>query len=264
MTTSDRGTTDPLDAIGATLVAAARRRRTSRLRTLRGAAATAAALAVLALTGGALAMTGTSTGVLALDRWLDTTAERHPGMAPEGRLASPEPGPTPPVPNVAPADDTSPPVKVPMGDGIEWVGVGYEARNRTICSALVDPASADDPRGGTGCLGERLLRRALASEPARLGGAGGGQVRKRGRHATVYNGVARDDVTGLTLTEPGRPPVGAVLSEPWRPRGWNGRSLRVFFAVLPLRDAGPPRLPMPFPDMRARLRDGRAVPVRHP
>jgi hypothetical protein len=182
-------------------------------------------------------------------------------MAPERGLAGPGPGATRPVPNVAPADDSSPPVKVPMGNGIEWIGIGYKSRGRTICGALVDPATVDDPRGGTGCLGERLLRRALATQPARLGGAGGARVGGRGPNTLVYKGVARDDVTALTLTPRGERPIGAVLSEPWRPRGWNGRSLRVFFAIVPLRSAAPPRLLLPFPKMRAQMRDGRTLPV---
>ncbi len=159
---------DPLGAIGASLAAAARRRTTRLRRRRRGLVATAATAATLLATGAAVAVTGTSTGVAVLDRWIGhATDPRAPGepFYPRGRSA--------PRVDRSPSGGFSPAVEIPAPGGETLVAAGYAARDGSICSVMLDSADTSKaPRGGRGCLGARLLRREprRSSRPARRRG----------------------------------------------------------------------------------------------
>lgn len=254
---------DPLGAIGASLTAAARRRSARLRRRRRGLFATTATAATLAVTGAAFAVTGTSTGIPALDRLIGEQAADDPWKGTD-RLDT---GAPPPKYDRRPLGGLSPTVEIPLPDGRHLAAAGYETRDGMICSATVDPA--DDsvkPRGGAGCTNIRILKRELRSRPARIGGGGGSPI-SPDRYG-VHVGVARGDVVGVTVGISGKPPVEAVVSGPWRPPSWNGAPLRVFFAVLPtpprdvIRSGGFHRW---FPTaIAARLADGTIVDLSGP
>jgi hypothetical protein len=254
---------DPLAAIGASLAAAASRRSARLRRRRRGLAATAATAAMLLVTGAAVAVTGTSTGVSVVDRWVghatDPRTSERP-FYPGGRSA--------PRIDRSPGGGFSPVVEIPAPGGEMLVAAGYASRDGSICSVMLDSAdTAKAPRGGRGCLGARLLRRELAERPARLGGGGGSPLPDPKVPLSVYFGVARGDVVGVTVGVRGKPPVEGVVSDAWRPPAWSGPPLRVFFAVMPapkfdrMRSHGrPPPLHRWFPsEVRARLADGTVV-----
>lgn len=249
---------DPLAAIGASLSAAARRRAVRLRRRRRGAFAALATTATLAVAGGAFAVTGISTGVPALDRAIGAHTDDDPWRGID-RLDT---GAPPPRPDRRPYGGLSPTVDIPLPDGRQLAAAGYETRDGMVCSVIVDPEdTAAEPHGGLGCTNIRILKNELRERPVRIGGGGGSPI-DPARFGTFF-GVARGDVTAVTVGVAGGPPVEAVVSDSWQPPSWNGTPLRVFFAVLP----APPREAMRpgglrrwFPTARsARLADGTVV-----
>jgi hypothetical protein len=195
--------------------------------------------ALFALAGGALALSGVSTGVPAIDRLLDGATrdvEDAPPRSPVPRF-QPQPG------------SVSPKLRFEFR-GHEYTAVGFRAEDGSVCSALVEPRSVR-ANGGIGCIGARSLRRTLAEAPGRLSGGGGGPF-------TIANGFARAEVMGLALTGAGHHGMVA-LSKPWRPAGEGGEPIRFFYVVM---DAAPgarwPLLPKGV-EIEARLADGRVV-----
>jgi len=200
----------------------------------------AAVLAALfALAGGALALSGVSTGVPAIDDLLDGATRDFADVPPGAPrpLFQPQPG------------SVSDKLKFQFR-GHEYTAVGFRAADGSVCTALVEPESKR-ANGGIGCIGAPSLRRALAQGPGRLSGGGG-------RRPTISHGFARADVVSLALTGAGRDGVVA-LSEAWRPAGEDGQPVRFFYLVTNRR-AGP-RVPL-LPDgwrIEARLADGSVV-----
>jgi hypothetical protein len=137
--------------------------------------------------------------------------------------------------------------------GHEYTAVGFRAKDGSVCSALVEPESAQ-PNGGIGCIGARSLSRALAVEPTRLSGGGGSPQ-------TILNGFARPEVVSLKLTGVG--PHGVVaLSDAWRPSGTDGEPIRFFYVVMDMDPAGPRAPLMPGGvQMEARLDDGSVIEI---
>ncbi len=191
---------------------------------------------VFALAGGALALSGVSTGVPAIDRLLDGATRDFDDVPPGA-----------PVPRFQPQrGSVSPKLRFEFR-GHEYTAVGFRAEDGSVCSALVEPESVR-ANGGIGCIGARSLRRTLAEAPARLSGGGGGPL-------TISNGFARAEVVSLALS--GRGHHGTVsLSKPWRPAGEHSEPIRFFYVVT---DATPrarwPLLPKGM-EIKARLADG--------
>jgi hypothetical protein len=254
---------DPLKAIRRELVRAARRQRSARRR--RGVLVTAvAAVGLLALTGGALAITGSATGVPAIDNWLNHADETSSKLVEER-----EPGDDgkAPVPDVTPVPGTvSNPFEISLGDGTSAKGVGYQSRDGTICAALADPGdTALPPRGGSACVGVDVLAAALAKDPVRVVGAGGLRPRgEAGSPLSILKGFATDDVRRLFVTVPGMDRVESALSDPWVPGNWHAGPLRAFFAAIDVvPSSGSPGNPLAGAKIEAQLADGRIVTI-HP
>ena len=203
----------------------------------------AAVLAGLfALAGGALALSGVSlsgesTGVPAIDGLLDG-ATRDFADVPPGS----------PRPQFQPQRGSVSEKLRFQFRAHNYTAVGFRTRDRSVCSALVEPRSKR-PNGGIGCIGARSLRRALAQGPVHLSGGGGGWP-------TIAHGFARAEVVGLALTGARRDGVVA-LSEPWRPRGPDTEPIRFFYVVTKGEPTGPraPLLPRGT-RIEARLADG--------
>jgi hypothetical protein len=200
----------------------------------------AVVVALLALAGGALALTGSlsgvSTGVPAIDGLLDGATrdfEDVPPGAPRP-LFQPQRG------------SVSDKLRFEFR-GHRYTAVGFRAKDRSVCSALVEPQSRR-ANGGIGCIGARSLRRTLAEAPARVSGGGGGPL-------TIANGFARAEVVSLALTGAGHHGTVA-LSKPWKPAGQDSEPIRFFYVVT---DAAPrarwPLLPKGV-EIEARLADG--------
>jgi hypothetical protein len=202
--------------------------------------AAAVLVGLFALAGGALALSGVTTGVPAIDRLLDG-ATRDFADVPRG---APRP--------------LFQPQRGSVSDKLSfefrrhrYTAVGFRAADGSVCTALVEPESKR-ANGGIGCIGAPSLRRALAQGPGRLSGGGG-------RRPTISHGFARADVVSLALTGAGHRGVVA-LSDAWRPAGEDGQPVRFFYLVTN-RQAGP-RLPLLPPRgwrIRARLADGSVV-----
>lgn len=196
--------------------------------------------AVFALAGGALALSGVSTGVPAIDRLLDG-ATRGVKDVPRGA----------PRPMFQPQRGSVSEKLRFQFHGHRYTAVGYRAADGSVCSALVEPGSKR-ANGGIGCIGAPSLRRTLAQGPGRLSGGGGGQQ-------TILHGFARAEVVGLALSGAGHNGVVA-LSEAWMPAGEEGQPVRFFYVVMN-RDATGPRVPLLPAGVRieARLADGSVV-----
>jgi hypothetical protein len=160
-----------------------------------------------------------------------------------------------PVPNFQPQRGSlSGKLRFQFG-GRHYTAVGFRAEDGSVCSALVDRES-ERASGGIGCIGARSLRRALALDPARLSGGGGGRP-------TIAHGFARAEVVSLALTGAGHNGVVA-LSEAWRPAGEDGEPVRFFYVVTD-REASGPRVPL-LPEgvrIEARLADGSVIELQH-
>jgi hypothetical protein len=200
----------------------------------------AVAAALLAVAGGAVALSGVGTGVPAIDRLLNG-ATRDFADVPRGA----------PRPMFRPQRGSVSDTLRFQFRGHRYTAVGYRAADGSVCSALVEPRSKR-ANGAVGCIGAPSLRRALAQDPGRLSGGGGGRQ-------TILNGFARAEVVGLALTGAGHNGVVA-LSEAWRPAGEDGQPIRFFYVVMN-RDAMGPQVPL-LPAgvrIRARLADGSVV-----
>ncbi len=196
-------------------------------------------VALFAVAGGAVALSGVGTGVPAIDRLLDG-ATRDFKDVPRGAprpLFQPQRG------------SVSGRLRFQFR-GHRYAAVGYRAADGSVCTALVEPESKR-ANGSIGCIGSPSLRRTLAQGPGRLSGGGGGRP-------TIAHGFARADVVSLALTGAGHSGV-VVLSEAWRPAGEDGQPVRFFYLVTNRR-AGVrvPLLPEGW-QIRARLADGSVV-----
>lgn len=244
---------DPLGRIGGTLRSAARRQQAARRRRRRALVSAAAAVGLLTLTGGAMAVTGGSTGVAAIDRWLAST-EEHQAADPAGGGW--------PAHDMSPVPDTlSAPFEVEIEGDAGAVAVGYRRGDGMLCAVLVDEAYRGDRPAGTTCLSRRLLVQGLEEGAARAVG-GGGRKLADGSMATVVTGFARPDVRSLRVVDPDGEPADAVLSEPWEPYAPEPPRVRVFLVVMKGPLALGPEGPAWFhSDIEARLADGRTVSV---
>jgi len=202
--------------------------------------AAAVLIALFALAGAALALSGAGTGVPAIDRLIDRATHDSKDV-----------GPGAPVPRFQPQPGSvSDKLSFQFG-GHHYTAVGFRTKDGMVCSALVEPKS-ERANGGIGCIGARSLRRALAEGPGRLSGGGGGRP-------TIANGFARAEVVSLTLTGAGDHGMVA-LSEAWRPRGPDSTPIRFFYLVMDTETAGP-RAPLLPEGLRieARLDDGSVI-----
>jgi len=215
-TMTDAGAPDWADVV---------RRATPRRPRRRVLLAAAALLAILVVAGSAIALSGGSTGIQAIDDILDRTSRPHEPGQPETGVQ--------PVPG-----SISAPLHFDL-DGEPRIAVGFQSRRQgMICSAL---ASSEERRyGGVGCLSARLLRDALSERPVHAFAGGGGP-------RPVLQGFARADVVGVAL-ENGR---RIELSEPWEPEPWRGDPIRFFYAFTAWRGAR----------IEARLANGKTVVV---
>lgn len=224
-------------------------------------AITATALALLIVTSGALALTDADTGVPAVDRFLDAASAPHETRVLDGSHDPLPPGvqaPPRPAAGLQPVrDSASPPLDVSLSDGTRALAVGYQSQGGSICAALADPrAPATELQGFVGCVDAHLLERVLRDQPARIVAMGG--ANQSGE--LVVQGVADDTVAGITVVgSAGR--VHAALSDAWKPAGWHGAPLRVFFAALGRRAAGGDPRAMTGIRLEARLDDGRSVGI---
>jgi hypothetical protein len=197
-------------------------------------------VALFAVAGGAVALSGVGTGVPAIDRLLDG-ATRDSKDVPHGAprpLFQPQRG------------SVSGKLRFQFR-GHHYTAVGYRAADGSVCSALVEPESKR-ANGAVGCIGAPSLRRTLAQAPGRLSGGGGGRP-------MILNGFARAEVVGLALTGAGHDGVVA-LSEAWTPAGEDGEPMRFFYVVMKGEPTGPsvPLLPTGV-RIKARLADGSVV-----
>jgi hypothetical protein len=206
----------------------------------------AALLGVLVVAGSAIAISGSSTGIPAIDDLLDKASRpalEAPPFAP-GRDVRPVPGS----------------ISAPLAfdsDGIRFTAVGFRSRNGMICSAQVDSAATPErPTGGVGCLSERLLRKALDDSPVHVFAGGGGAHQ-------AFQGFARADVVGLALADAGA--HGNVgLSEPWKPEPWAGEPIRFFYAIVPATEAEGSNDAAPWHvlPLKATMANGDSVEIR--
>jgi hypothetical protein len=156
-----------------------------------------------------------------------------------------------PIPDVEPlAGSVSDPLEFTVG-GTRYTAVGFQTAQSTVCATLTKVGAGMRP--STGCLRGRLLRDALARQPAHHFAGGGG-----GPDGFVRMGFARADAVELTPVERTRD-VTVILSEPWRPGPWKGEPIRFFFAFDP-DEAGPREGWQALP-LTVRLSDGRIVQV---
>lgn len=210
----------------------------------------AALLGAVAVAGSAIAISGTSTGIPAIDEMLDRTRQ-GPFEA-----ATPDSPRTEirPVPG-----SLSEPVSFDSA-GTRFTAIGFRSEQGGICAALVAPeAELDRPQGGVGCLNPRLLRRALEDSPLHIfaGGGGGGGTQQR------VQGFARADVVTVSL-EGGESSSSIALSEPWKPEPWDGEPIRFFYTLTDAPEGDDPgaRIP-PWSGLRivAHLANGESVEI---
>jgi hypothetical protein len=221
--------------------AAAHRRRRSRRRAV-GSVATAAAAACLLLV--VLLAAGGESG-----NGGDPAPSGRPSVPEDEHRGGDDPGRAPPsIPFRDPLPGSeSEPLEFTFA-GVRYTATGFRNRNNTICTTLASEVTDRDPMG---CLGDRLLRAALAQSPARLGGGGGDRP-------SVGFGFSRADVVRLAVD---RSRSRVVLSEPWRPEPWRGEPIRFFYLLVDARIDARPGTGRSLLDVpiEARLRDGRVV-----
>jgi hypothetical protein len=204
----------------------------------------AALLGLLALAGAALALTGSTTGVPAIDRLLDRGSRIHAN-------------PGEPRPSLRPRQGSvSEPLEFTVG-GTRYTAVGFRNHQDGICSALADSERVGPPQdGGVSCQSARLLRRALMERPVEFYAGGGG------RHLKLA-GFAREEVQRVVVTDP-TGPTTAKLSPPWSPEPWRTAPIRFVYLLFDA-PAGEPRPGQLFGNdlhIEAHLADGRVVEVR--
>lgn len=202
-------------------------------------------LAALAVAGSAIAISGGSTGIGAIDELLDRASRPSEEAAPN-----------------APRNDVRPvpgSISEPLTlehDGADYIAVGFRSRQGLICSALVDsPATLDRLYGGVGCLAERGLRQALDESPVHVFAGGGGEPRS-------VQGFARADVVSISPADgDGSSTVG--LSEPWKPEPWAGEPIRFVYTLTTQRAGSDPAGVPPWRGLRleAQLANGESVEI---
>jgi hypothetical protein len=204
----------------------------------------AALVMLLALAGAAVALTGTTTGVPAIDRLLD-----------RGSPVDADPGEPRPV--LRPRQGSvSEPLEFTVG-GTPYTAVGFRNHRDGMCSALVDSSGVGPQQdGGVSCLSARLLRRALAERPVEFFAGGGGRYLK-------LAGFARADVERIVVTGPTRQTT-AKLSPPWSPEPWKGAPIRFVYVLFDAPAGGPRPGQLIGNDLHieAHLANGRIVEVR--
>jgi hypothetical protein len=208
-------------------------------------------VALFALAGGALALSGVSlsgesTGVPQIDRMLDRSTRSFLDVPPGS-----------PLPQFQPQRGSVSEKLRFQFRGHHYTAVGFRVKDGSVCSALVEPLSMR-ANGGIGCNGARFLRRSLARDPVHLSGVGGGD--ETGQQ-TIANGFAREEVVSLALTGAAHNGVVA-LSEAWRPAGKDGEPIRFFYVVMDTEPAGP-RAPLLPEGLRieALLDDGSLIEI---
>lgn len=194
---------------------------------------------LLILSTGAIAVTNVSTGVSAIDELLD----RATGSTPDGDDS--------PARRFVPADaeSTSAPYDVLLPDGTTATAVAYRTARDEICTALAAKEPNPSPSatsGGLGCLGGRLLERALEQAPARAIGVASG-----GEGVLAISGFARSDVEAITARAAGAE-ASAQMSPTWKPSpATTLRTFHLFLSAQLTDDHLPPQI-----DLTARLSDG--------
>jgi hypothetical protein len=237
---------DPLPALRAELVGAARRQ-VARRRTRRRVLAVAAALlALLAATAGAAALSEFSTGVSTIDTLLDV----------EGGSLVGEPGP----------GGATEPLKVPTNDGTAQA-LAYLSRDGTIChvQAEAHPRIEGAVRGGGGgCHPAAALADKLGREGIVWSGSTLGPDRR------VFSGYADGNVERIRVLDASQA-ADVQLTERWTPEAPAAEALR-FFVIVDERDIDvgddglqPDELELiqaEFPSIEATYSDGRRVEIR--
>jgi hypothetical protein len=251
---SDRNTpieTDPLGAIRAELVGAARRRTAARRRRQRATTVVATGLMMLVSVTGASALIGGTTGVQVVDTLLDRIdmSQREGGQ--QGPPGSP----------AIPADlaSASAPIEVPWGDGTKAIGVAYVSKGGPICFALAKPhgEGVSEARGGVrGCISRPALTRRLADDNVYVTGVSLDET-------VVVRGYAAGDVEAIDVTGPSGK-LGVRLGEPWEPDPSGGEVLRPFVAYASVGSGAAAQRDVDPRDYEivARMEDGRISEVR--
>ena len=248
---SDRNTpieTDPLGAIRAELVGAARRQTAARRRRQRATTAVATGLMTLVSVAGASALIGGTTGVQVVDTLLDRIGQREGGQA------------GPPSSPVAPADsvNASAPIEVPWGDGAEATAVAYVSKGGQICFALAKPhgEGVSEARGGVrDCVSRTTLTQRLADDNVYVTGVSLDET-------VVVDGYTTTDVQQLDVSGPeGALEVRSAGS--WTPGLSNSTRVRPFVAYIDVGEGATSRDIDPGDyKIVARMEDGRTSEVR--
>jgi hypothetical protein len=198
---------DPLAALRAELVGAARRQLRRRRRRRRTLVATGAILGLLAATAGAGALTGFSTGVPVVDELL----------AVEGGSLVGEPGP----------GGATEPLPVPTYGGGTAQAVAYLSKDGTVCHVQAErhPSIEGSVRGGGGgCWLAADLARRLDRRGIQWSGS------SHGTDMRVFGGYADGDVVDIRVL--GEAAGAEVrMTKPWRPRIAGGEPLRLFVVI---------------------------------
>ena len=163
------------------------------------------------------------------------------------------PVPEAPRPSMEPVPGSaSAPLEFEFG-GVSYSATGFRSDESVICMKLKRPSGSEPPMPASGsCLGERLLRDALATGPVHMFAGGGVQPSQTA-------GFARADVAELTVVGPTEADSRAFLSEPWSPEPWEGEPIRFVYV---LSEGGPEPIPgMNRHRFRAKLTNGEVVPA---
>lgn len=245
---------DPLSFLRSELVSAAHRRLAARRRR-RFFVMALAVLALLPAASGALAITGSETGITAIDRWFDVADEVAPESSDEAGEHNPPKASFRPAPNTS-----SQPFDVPIASG-STVGLGYQSSDGNICTVLVENDDTSlSPPGQGACISQPILAEALAHNPARIVGDGAFPITESTPTIAIVQGFARGDVRNLALVMPDGEQMVAALSDAWTPGTWQGKPLRAFMVAIPLPPTHDATTFSPFNALlRATLRDGQVV-----
>lgn len=260
--------TDPLDAIRAELVRAARRQSARRRARRQMIGIAAAVLALLAATAGASALSGFTTGIPMVDELLDNTSRPTvDAQQPPGGTGAPGNVPSAPGPDLRPGPGgATEPLAVPTGDGVAQA-VAYVSRDGTICNATAEPHPRieGEVRGGAGgCYVPANLARKLERHGIAWSGVAAGPERR------VFDGYADADVRSIRVIGADTD-VEVQLTEPWTPDVPSADALR-FFVIVDEADIDVggdgvqpddmPLIPMDFPAVEVTHGDGRSVEIR--
>ena len=171
---------------------------------------------VLAIAASAIAISGATTGIHALDELLNRVSQPPGGSATHRRRLRVSPV----------AGSISEPLSFER-NGITYTAIGFRSRDGMICAALADQgAPTPQASRGVGCLRAQLLRRALKDVPAHVFAGGGGP------HLLAVQGLARADVIRISFAD-GRSGSSIGLSRPWKPKPWGGAPIRFFYTLTP-------------------------------